>query len=254
MKKYGLSILAILLVVTYSSCTKDTVVFDNVDGQQAIQFTSKSFNVTVPSEGITVTLPVSVTTLSSSDRTFEAVADESSTGAAASYSIGAVNIPAGSYDGTLDVDLNTASLEDGIAYSLLVKLVAPVGGATFNDIATIKYNKKVVCNDVVLTVITDAYAEETSWRIENEAGDVVASIAPGTYGPASSGASRGKVYTHNINLPNGKYSLIMEDVYCDGQFDGSFSGSYKLDCSIINHASGKGAYDCEKITEFEINP
>jgi hypothetical protein len=254
MKKYGLSILAILLVFAYSSCTGDNVVFDNVNGQEAIQFTKRDYNITVPPAGITVTLPVSVTTISTSDRTFQAVADETSTGAAASYSIGTATIPAGSYDGTLKVDLNTTTLKDGIAYSLLVKLVAPVDGAAFNNVATIKYNKKVVCNDVVLTIVTDAYAEETSWKIKDATGKVVASIPPGTYGPASSGASRGKTYTHNINLPNGKYTLIMEDVYCDGQFDGSYSGSYKLDCSIINHASGSGAYGCEKITAFEINP
>jgi hypothetical protein len=254
MKKYGLSILAILLVFAYSSCTGDTVVFDNVNGQEAIQFTEKSFNITVPPAGITATLPVSVTTLSTADRTFEAVADETSTGPAASYSIGSATIPAGSYEGTLKVDLKTTTLKDGIAYSLLVKLVAPVGGAAFNEVATIKYNKKVVCNDVVLTVVTDAYPEETSWKIKDATGKVVASIAAGTYGPASSASSRGKVYTHNINLPNGKYTLVMEDVYCDGQFDGAYNGSYKLDCSIINHASGTGAFGCEEITAFEINP
>lgn len=255
MKKYGLSILALLLVFTFTSCNEDVVVFDNVNGQEAIQFTKKDFNITVPPTGITVTIPVSVTTISTAARTFQAVADEeASTGAAVSYSIGAANIPAGSYEGTLDVTLNTASLKDGIAYSLVVKLVAPVGGASYNELATIKYNKKVVCNDVVLTVVTDAYAEETSWKIKDATGKVVASIPPGTYGPASSGASRGKVYTHNVNLPNGKYTLVMEDLYCDGQYDGAYSGSYKLDCSIVNHASGTGAFDCEKITAFEINP
>ena len=254
MKRYGLSILVLFLVLTCISCNDENVVFDNVNGQEAIQFTKTAYNITVPPEGIKVTIPVSVTTISNAARTFQAVADETSTAAAVSYAIGVANIPAGSYEGTLDVTLNTASLKDGISYSLLVKLLPSNGGAAFNETATIKYNKKVVCNDVVLTVTTDAYAEETSWRIVNEAGKVMASIPPGTYGPASSAASRGKVYTHNINLPNGKYSLIMEDIYCDGQYDGSYSGSYKLDCSIINHAAGTGAYGCEKITKFEINP
>lgn len=255
MKKYILKIAAITLFMgVIAGCEGENVVFDNVNGQEAIQFTKRSYNITVPTEGIKVSIPVSVTTISTAARTFKAVADEKSTGGAASYAIGVATIPAGSYEGTLDVNLKTAGLEDGIAYSLLVKLEAPAGGATYNNVATINYNKKVVCNAVVLTVTTDAYAEETSWKIVNEAGVVVASIPPGTYGPASSGASRGKVYTHNINLPNGKYSLIMEDVYCDGQFDGSFSGGYKLSCSIITHASGTGAYDCEKVTKFEINP
>ena len=123
MKKYGLSILALLLVFTYTSCNEDRVVFDDVNGQEAIQFTAKDFNITVPSEGISVSIPVSVTTISTTARTFEAVADDASTGGAASYSIGTATIPAGSYEGTLDVNLNTTSLEDGISYSLLVKLV-----------------------------------------------------------------------------------------------------------------------------------
>lgn len=254
MKKYGLSILALLLVFAYTSCSEDKVVFDNINGQEAIQFTKKDFSITVPPTGTSVVIPVSVTTIATTDRKFTAVADAKSTGAAASYAIGEVKIPAGSYVGTLEVVLNTATLKDGVSYSLIVNLVAPAGGAAYNSAATIKYNKKVVCNDVVLTVTTDAYAEETSWKIIDEAGKVMASIPPGTYGPASSAASRGKVYVHNINLPNGKYSLVMQDVYCDGQYDGAYSGSYKLDCSIINHASGSGAYGCEKITKFEINP
>ncbi|MDI6031852.1 hypothetical protein QLS91_02075 [Flavobacterium sp. LB2P84] len=255
MKKYLLKITAIALFIgVIAGCESESVVFDNVNGQEGVQFTTRSYNITVPTEGIKVTIPVSVTTISDVARTYQAVADEKSTGAAVSYAIGVANIPAGSYDGTLDVTLNTNSLQDGIAYALLVKLVAPTGGSAFNNVATINYNKKVVCNNVVLTVTTDAYAEETSWKIVNAAGVVVASIPPGTYGPASSAASRGKVYTHNINLPNGKYSLIMEDVYCDGQFDGTYSGGYKLDCSIIKHASGTGAYGCTKVTNFEINP
>ena len=255
MKKYLLKITAIALFMgVIAGCESESVVFDNVNGQEGIQFTARSYNITVPPSGTKVTIPVSVTTISDVARTFQAVADEKSTGSPASYSVGVVNIPAGSYDGTLDVTLNTNSLQDGIAYALLVKLVAPTGGSAFNNVATINYNKKVVCNNVVLTVTTDQYAEETSWKIKNAAGVVVASIPPGTYGPASSTASRGKVYTHNINLPNGKYTLVMEDVYCDGQTDGVYEGSYKLDCSIIKHASGTGAFGCTEITSFEINP
>ncbi len=255
MKKYILKITAFALAIgLFASCEKESVQFDNVNGQQGIQFTTRSYNITVPPAGSKVTIPVSVTTISNSVRTFEAVADAKSTGAAVSYKIGVATIPAGSYEGTLDVDLNTTSLQDGIAYSLLVKLVAPAGGAAFNNIATINYNKKVVCNDVVLTVTTDAYPEETSWKIRNAAGVIVASVARGTYGPASSTASRGKVYTHTVNLPNGKYTLIMEDQYGDGQADGVYEGGYKLDCSIIKHASGTGAFGFEEITAFEINP
>jgi len=253
MKNNLLYIITLLFVFTFTACDDTPVVFDNVNGQVALQFTTRSFNVTVPPEGLSIALPVSVTTVSKVERTFTAVLVDGSTAPTSSYSIGTVTIPAESYAGTLNVTLNPAPLTDGISYTLPVKLIAPEGGTVFNEIATIKFNKVVICNDLVLTVTTDMYAEETSWKIKNAAGTVVASIAPGTYGPASSPASRGKVYTHNINLPNGTYTLIMEDVYCDGQADGVYNGGYSLDCSIINHASGTGAYGCTKITTFTLN-
>lgn len=257
MKNNLVYLFTLLLVVTLTSCDDTPVVFDNINGQVAVKFEQTTYpNTTVPTGGATISLPVSVTTLSTTDRTFKAVADAKSTGPAASYSIGDVTIPAGSYTGSVVVTLLPTSLVDGISYSLILNLVAPAGGSSLGTAATLKYNKKVICNDVVLKVTTDAYAEETSWKIVNAAGVVVASIPPGTYGPASSVASRGKVYTHNINLPNGKYKLIMQDIYPnDGQFDGTYSGSYKLSCSIITHAEGTGGWTgLTEETQFEINP
>lgn len=257
MKNNLLYIITLLFVFTFTACDDTPVVFDNVNGQVALQFTTRSFNVTVPAAGLSVTVPVSVTTVSDVERTFTAALGVGSTAPTSSYSIGTVIIPAASYAGTLNVTLNATTLVDGISYTLPVKLIAPEGGTVFNETATIKFNKVVVCNDLVLKVITDRYAEETSWKIINAAGAVVASVAPGAYGPADSVLSRGKVYLHNINLPNGTYTLIMEDVYCDGQADGTFNGSYSLDCSIINHASGSGAYSgvggCEDRTTFKVN-
>ncbi len=254
MKNNLVYLFTFLLVVTLTSCDETPVVFDNVDGQVALQFKTSSFNVTVPAAGLSVAVPVLVTTVSTVARTFTAALGVGSTAPTASYTIGTVTIPAGSYEGTLDVALKAASLADGISYTLPIKLIAPEGGTVLlNANTTIKFNKVVICNDLVLTVTTDRYAEETSWKITNSAGAVVASIPAGTYGPANNVTSRGKVYKHNINLPNGTYTLIMADTECDGQSDGTFNGSYSLDCSIINHASGTGAYGCTKNTTFKVN-
>lgn len=257
MKNNLVYIYTLLLVFTFTSCDETPVVFDNVDGQVALQFKTRSFNVSVPEAGLSVAIPVSVTTVSTAERTFTAALGVGSTAPTDSYSISTVTIPAGSYEGTLNVSLKTTSLADGISYTLPIKLIAPEGGAVFNETATIKFNKVVICNDLVLTVTTDRYAEETSWSIINAAGAVVASIVPGTYGPADSVVSRGKVYKHNINLPNGTYTLIMKDLYCDGQNDGTYLGSYSLDCSIIKHASGSGAFSgtggCDERTTFKVN-
>lgn len=256
MKKILLNLLVVTVVIfTYNSCDDDPVIFDNVNGQTAAAFTTTSLSVTVPPEGITVTLPINVTTVSTSDRTFNAEADlDASTAISGSYSIGTATIPAGSYDGSLEISLNTNSLSDGILYSLVVDLVPPAGSAVFNETATIEYNKEIVCNDVVLTIVTDAYAEETGWDIRDASGNVVESVAIGTYGPAASAASRGKTYTYNINLPDGCYTLNMYDLYGDGQFDGGYSGSYSLTCSILTHASGEGSFGATESTEFCINP
>jgi hypothetical protein len=255
MKKYLLKITALTLFMgVIAGCESENVVYDNINGQVGIKFEQTSYTVTVQPQGTKVTIPVSVTTLSTVDRTFEAVADETSTGGAASYAIGTATVPAGSYAGTLDVDFNTTSLADGVVYKLLVKLVAPVGGSAFANVATINYNKKIVCNDVVLTITTDQYAEETGWKIVNASGVVIASVPIGTYGPASAVSNRGKVYTYNINLPNGRYSLIMEDAFGDGQSDGVYNGGYKLNCSIIVLAEGTGAYGFTKVIPFDINP
>lgn len=130
-----------LLVCVFTACDDTPVVFDNVDGKVALQFATRTFNVSVPTAGITVVVPVSVTTISSTSRTFTAALGSGSTAPTSSYTIGAVTIPAGSYVGTLNVDLNATSLVSGLSYTLPIKLIAPEGGNVFNETATIKFNK-----------------------------------------------------------------------------------------------------------------
>ena len=102
MKNNLVYLFTLLLAVTFTSCDETPVVFDNINGQVAVKFIQTAYpNTTVSAGGATVTLPVSVTTLASADRTFKAVADPKSTGPAASYSIGDVTIPAGSYTGSM---------------------------------------------------------------------------------------------------------------------------------------------------------
>jgi len=250
MKKYILGILALILVFTFTSCDDTPVVFDNVNGQEAIQFVETSLNVTVPAEGIMVTLPVSVTTVSTAARSFTVVEDESSTAIPGSFSLGSVSIPAGSYDGSLEVTLNTTGLADGLLYGLVVNLVAPEGGATFNDQATINYNKEVICNDVVVTINTDFYGEETRWEITDNTGAIVVEVDFNTY-------PRGyATYTYDINLPDGCYTFTIYDTYCDGQ-QSARAGGYSVNCSILTHASGTSTFDdndgCFESTDFAIN-
>lgn len=252
MKKNIFGIFAIILVFTFTSCEDSPVVFDNINGQEAIQFTSTSLNVTVPAEGLIVTLPVSITTVSTVARNFVVVEDESSTAIPGSFSLGSVSIPAGSYDGSLEITLNTTGLADGILYGLVVNLVAPEGGTAFKEQATINYNKEVVCNDLLLIVLTDAFPEETTWEITDSTGTVVASGGD-DYGPPSAAASRLKEYQHNITLPDGCYTFTIFDVFGDGLNDGVVEGSFLLTCSILTHASGVGNFGSSDSTDFAVN-
>jgi hypothetical protein len=237
--------------LVFTSCgEQENIQYDSVNGQEALQFTSTSIDVTVPSEGVQITLPVSVTKLSNVDRSYTAALDESSSAIAGSFTIGAITIPAGSYDGTLAVDLNTNSLEDGILYELVIKLDAPAGGSVFNALATVKYNKEVICNDVEIVINTDFYGEETRVEITDSNGVVVWEVDYNTY-------PRGyNEYKYDVNLPDGCYTFTIYDAFCDGQ-QSRLAGNYLVSCSILTHASGEGSFvdngGCFESTDFAIN-
>ncbi len=239
--------------ILLSSCEENEIPTIDESGPVLVQFSENSFSVTVPSdESTTVTVPVNVTTLSNQDRTFEATVDESSTAIAGSYTIGTATVPAGSYEGEVDITLSPDSLEDGESYVLVVNLPPYAEGAT-PDKVTITFNKEIVCNDFLLTIITDAYPEETSWDIKDSSGNVVISGPEVPYSPPSSAESRGKTYNTEIFLEDGCYTFTIYDAYADGQFDGAYEGGYKLSCSILNIASGQGAFGASESTEFCVN-
>lgn len=242
----------LLLIFTLSvviSCDKEDelIIFDSVNGQEALAFATASSSATVPPEGITVSIPVTVTTSSTATRTFSASEDATSTAAPGSFTIGAATIPAGSFEGTLDVSLNSSSLEDGILYQLVINLDTPAGGGTvFNEKTTINYNKKVICNDLELVINTDFWASETTWEVTDSTGAVVQSGGPYANGVAT--------YVYNFNLPDGAYTLTFFDVYSDGMFDGTNTGDYTLTCSILTHATGGGTFGASESTDFVVNP
>ncbi len=223
-------------------------------GTEGVQFEDASRNVTVPSdEDLVVTLPVTVTNVSSQERTYNVQVDQASTALEGSYSVGTAVIPAGSYEGTVEVVLSSEPLADGELYTLMLNLEAPDNGVTLNDGVTINYNKEIVCNDYVVKIVTDAYAEETSWDIKDSEGNVVASGPEVPYGPAASAESRGKEYFHNVYLEDGCYTFTIYDAYADGQNDGGYEGSYEVTCSILTVASGTGSFGATEKTDFCVN-
>jgi len=249
MKKYIKLLFLILTLSFFTACDKDDelVVFDSENGQVALSFATTSvLSVTVQPDGSSITIPVNVTTKSDSDRSFTVSTDAASTALTGSFTLGNVTIPAGSFNGSVDVTFDSALLEDGVLYTLILNIDAPTDGTTFNK-ATINYNKKVICNDMKLSVTTDFWAEETSWEITDASGTVVESF-PGGW---SNGVAD---YEFTFTLPDGAYTLTFFDVYSDGMFDGTNTGSYTLTCSILTHVTGGGAFGASQSTDFVVNP
>ena len=240
-------------LVVLASCEENEIPQIDADAE-AVQFENKSVSVTVPNEGdLTVTVPINITNVSSQERTFSVTANSASTAVDGSYSIGTAVIPAGSYEGSVDVVLSPELLADGELYKLVLNILPSATGSTLNDEFTVSYNKEIVCNDYVVKIVTDAYAEETSWDIKDSDGNVVASGPDVPYGPAASAESRGKEYFHDVYLEDGCYTFTIYDVYADGQSDGGYEGGYEVTCSILTVASGTGSFGAAEKTEFCVN-
>ncbi|SHJ33776.1 hypothetical protein [Maribacter aquivivus] len=242
MKKY---ILIIAVLFAFASCEEENIVFDNENGQTAVSFATAEYNVSVPTEGLGIEVPVNVTTVATADRTFNVSVDESTVGDAANYALGSVTIPAGEYSGILNVSLNFDPLTEGEVYTLIVNLEAPAGGVAFDETLEIEYFKEIICNDIVVTVNTDLYGDETSWEITDADGTVVASA-----GPFGRGV---ETIVNEVFLEDGCYTFTIFDAYGDGQVDGTVTGNYTITCSILNVLDGGGAFGASEAKEFCIN-
>ncbi|HDZ07260.1 hypothetical protein [Maribacter sp.] len=242
MKKY---ILIIAVLFAFVSCEEESIVFDKENGQTGVSFATTAYNVSVPTEGLGIEVPVNVTTVSTTDRTFDVSVDDATVGGAANYAVGSVTIPAGEYTGILNVSLNFDPLTEGEVYSLIVNLTAPAGGVAFDETLEIEYFKEIICNDIVVTVNTDLYGEETSWEITDADGTVVAAA-----GPFGRGV---ETHVEEVFLEDGCYTFTIFDAYGDGQVDGTVTGNYTITCSILNVLDGGGAFGASEAKEFCIN-
>ncbi|WP_164674178.1 DUF1735 domain-containing protein [Maribacter litoralis] len=244
MKKY---ILIIAVLFAFVSCEEENIVFDKENGQTGVSFATTAYNVSVPAEGLTLEVPVNVTTISTSDRSFNVTVDDATVGDATNYALGTVTIPAGEYSGVLNVSLNFDPLVDGTVYSLIVNLEAPADGVAFSETLEVEYFKEIICNDIVVTVVTDTYGGETTWEITDVDGTVVASDGPFV------NVSGGDTYVQEVYLEDGCYTFTIFDEYGDGQSDGTITGNYTITCSILNVLEGGGAFGSSEAKEFCIN-
>ncbi|WP_324025466.1 hypothetical protein QSV08_20030 [Maribacter sp. BPC-D8] len=242
MKKY---ILIIAVLFAFASCEEENIVFDNENGQTGVSFATTAYNVSVPTEGLGIDVPVNVTTVAAADRTFSVSVDDATVGDAGNYALGSVTIPAGEYSGILNVSLNFDPLTEGEVYTLVVNLDAPADGVAFSEQVEIEYFKEIVCNDIVVTVNTDLYGDETSWEITDADGTVVASAGPFGRGVES--------VVNEVFLEDGCYTFTIFDAYGDGQVDGTVTGNYTITCSILSVLDGGGAFGASEAKEFCIN-
>lgn len=244
----------ILTVVTITlflfSCEEDLIIFDAQNGQTAISFGgSISQTLSIPEEGLTVTVPINSTTVSSSDRTLSIVIDETTTGNSSEYVVGTAVIPANQFVGSLDVSFNFDAMVDGVQNTLVLNLVAPEGGTSFRDVLSFTYFREIVCNDVEVAITFDQWADETSWQITTSPGGVV--VASG--GPFG-GSPAGSVFTQTVFLEDGCYTFTIFDAFGDGICCTYGEGSYAVTCSILVHASGGEFATTAESTDFCVNP
>jgi len=248
MKKIALILVAAIFTI---ACDKHEHI--QFGGENGLAFKSNTSSVIIlPVTGNTETVDVEITTLSAIERTFDITADvANSTLPAVNYTLGTLTIPANSYQGTIDVTYNDAGLLDLTQYFLKVDIVVPAGIAvlrTGGDSVIITVVKKVLCNDLELTINFDNYGSETSWDVKDETG---ATVQAG--GPYADGGA-GTTVVEAFNLADGCYTFTMYDSYGDGLFDGNTTGGFSLDCSIINHGSATGNFGGASAHEFCVNP
>ncbi|WP_353779118.1 hypothetical protein [Winogradskyella sp. 3972H.M.0a.05] len=238
-------ILSVILV----SCdeTVDPTIYDPATGQTGIGFSSSFQSFTVPAEGVTRSVEVLSSTISSSDRTFATVVNAGTTANPEDYVLGQVTIPANSHVGSLDVMFLSENLEDFVTKTLIVDLSLDdsvfVSGSTST---TFSFTKEFICNDVELTLLLDTYPEETSWEITSQAdGSVIASGGP--YGDEPDGST----ISETIFLEDGCYTFTIFDAFGDGICCNYGNGFYELSC-VLTLATG-AEFGAEESTNFCIN-
>lgn len=245
-----IKILSVFAIIALTSCEEDLRVIN----PEAVKFDQANFEVQVPRSGVTVTIPISATKTSTSDRTFQVVKSDESTNTA-EFSVGTATIPANSFTGTVTVTFNFADItgQDGDVKNAVLDFVTDGSYELFEGSANIKYFRAITCNDVSLFIQADRWGGETGFRIENAAGNVVYTMPAGSLTTVAAGVAPTS-FTANFNLPDGCYTAVITDAYGDGQVDGTNpNGFFRITCSIATYATGGGAIGSEQRVPFCVN-
>lgn len=220
----------------------------------AVKFDQLALERQIPRAGLTVSVPISSTTISTVDRTFPVVKSAESTNAS-EFTVGVATIPANSYTGTVDVTFTFAGITgvDGDVKKAIINFEPNTAYDIFAGSLTITYFRAITCNDVSLFIQADRWGGETGFRIENAAGNVVYTMPAGSLTTVAAGVAPTS-FTANFNLPDGCYTAVITDAYGDGQVDGTNpNGFFRITCSIATYATGGGAIGSEQRVPFCVN-
>nr|WP_321248129.1 hypothetical protein [uncultured Psychroserpens sp.] len=247
-----------IVALLFTACEDtESVTFDPSSGQTGIGFADSVIDFSVPVGGVTNTVAVFSTTVSSQDRTYNVVVDADMSNVTASdYSLGTVLIPANSHEGSLEVTFNYDGLEDFVQNILVLNVDVPTGESAFSSLTytflrEFDINEFVCSSDYQLIINLDNFSSENTWELTDGTGAVLYSGGPYADG------RRGETETvSGIALTTGCYTFEFFDSYGDGLFDGVVEGDYNLVCgaqTVVSYASGVGNFGASNSTDFCVN-
>jgi hypothetical protein len=247
-----------LVALLFTACDEtESATFDPATGQTGIGFADDIVDLSIPVGGITSTVAVFSTTVSSEDRSFNVTANGDQANVSASdYSIGTIVIPANSHEGSLDVTFNYDGLTDFVSNVLVLDINAPedvsvFGPLTYTFLREFDINEFVCSSDYQLIINFDNFGSENTWELTDGSGAILYSG-----GPYDDGTTGTTLVVNNISLAAGCYTFTFFDSFGDGLFDGNTEGSYDLVCAdqtVVSYASGVGNFGASNSTEFCVN-
>jgi|GEM_PF-942072 len=241
--------LLLILAVGISSCNTEEALL-GVDAPMAVSFDKSAVRLEVEE---TTTYDVIVSTLKAS--TTEIVVDlevktaDSITSADLYSMTPSVTIPAGQLSGSSTLSFSHDLLDFGDEKELEIAIAdsSRKGGVILNEERTstnITFVKKCTLNDVVVSITTDDYPEETLFRIfdltTNSSGDILFQSKT-LAGQANTTVSK------QFCLNPGKYAIVVYDLYGDGIVGGGFTvsvnGAEAVALTSVTGASAVALFD-----------
>ena len=116
-----------------------------------------------------------------------------------------------------------------------------------NNTNTFYFNQSEVfqTNSITLELITDNYANETTWQLTNSNGTIIAQNGP---------LSNATTYSTNIEIPISEecYTFTINDSYGDGICCGYGTGSYTIEDDNANIVSSGGEFSSTESSTFRV--